>query len=110
MEKTAKKTLPPLVARQQAALKALCQTHGVRRMALFGSVIRKDFDPDRSDLDLAVEFQPMSPADQARHYFELLESLRGLFDCPIDLVEITAVRNPYIATRIIGQQVSVYAA
>ena len=32
-------------------------THGIRRLALFGSALRDDFGPD-SDVDLLVEFQP----------------------------------------------------
>lgn len=34
-----------------------CQRHGIRRLALFGSVLRADFGP-RSDVDVLVEFQP----------------------------------------------------
>jgi predicted nucleotidyltransferase len=30
-------------------------------MHLFGSALRDDFDPARSDLDLLVEFQPIAP-------------------------------------------------
>ncbi|MCH7996082.1 MAG: nucleotidyltransferase domain-containing protein, partial [Planctomycetes bacterium] len=34
-----------------------CQRHGIRRLALFGSVLRDDFRPD-SDVDVLVEFEP----------------------------------------------------
>jgi len=34
-----------------------CQTHHVRRLALFGSILRDDFGPD-SDVDILVEFEP----------------------------------------------------
>ncbi len=36
---------------------AFCQRHHIRRLALFGSVIRDDFTPD-SDVDVLVEFKP----------------------------------------------------
>ncbi len=36
---------------------ALCERHHVRRLALFGSVLRDDFRPD-SDVDVLVEFEP----------------------------------------------------
>lgn len=39
------------------ALAAFCRKHGVRRLALFGSVLRDDFRPD-SDVDVLVEFEP----------------------------------------------------
>ncbi len=35
----------------------LCERHYVRRLALFGSVLRDDFGPD-SDVDVLVEFEP----------------------------------------------------
>lgn len=34
----------------------LCQRHHIRRLALFGSVLRDDFRPD-SDVDILVEFE-----------------------------------------------------
>lgn len=39
------------------ALTEFCQRHHIRRLALFGSVLREDFGPD-SDIDLLVEFEP----------------------------------------------------
>jgi hypothetical protein len=35
-----------------------CRGHGIRKLSLFGSVLRDDFDPARSDLDVLVEFLP----------------------------------------------------
>lgn len=34
-----------------------CRRHYIRKLALFGSVLRKDFRPD-SDIDILVEFYP----------------------------------------------------
>lgn len=34
-----------------------CQRNGIRKLALFGSVLRSDFSPD-SDVDVLVEFKP----------------------------------------------------
>ena len=36
---------------------AFCRKHRIRRLALFGSVLREDFGPD-SDVDVLVEFEP----------------------------------------------------
>lgn len=38
-----------------------CRDHGIRRLRLFGSVLRDDFRPD-SDVDILVEFQPGTTA------------------------------------------------
>ncbi|MFH1740540.1 MAG: nucleotidyltransferase family protein [bacterium] len=34
-----------------------CRKHHIRRLSLFGSVLRDDFGPD-SDVDVLVEFEP----------------------------------------------------
>ena len=41
----------------QERIAAFCQAHEVRRLALFGSVLRDDFAPE-SDVDVLVEFFP----------------------------------------------------
>ena len=40
-----------------AEIRAFCQKHHIRRLALFGSMLRDDFGPS-SDVDLLVEFEP----------------------------------------------------
>jgi predicted nucleotidyltransferase len=41
----------------QKKIAAFCRKHHIRRLALFGSVLRDDFRPD-SDVDVLVEFDP----------------------------------------------------
>lgn len=41
----------------KAEIEAFCRRNHIRRLALFGSVLRDDFGPD-SDLDVLVEFEP----------------------------------------------------
>jgi len=40
------------------ALAEFCRARGIRKLSLFGSVLRDDFDPSRSDVDVLAEFQP----------------------------------------------------
>ena len=40
-----------------AQIRDFCRKHHIRRLALFGSVLRDDFGP-ASDVDLLVEFEP----------------------------------------------------
>src|SRR5947208_10226264 len=37
-----------------------CRKWGIRKLSFFGSVVRDDFDPERSDVDVLVEFRPGS--------------------------------------------------
>ena len=41
----------------KASLAKFCKANHIRKLALFGSVLRDDFGPD-SDVDLLVEFEP----------------------------------------------------
>lgn len=41
-------------------IRQFCETHHVRRLRLFGSILRSDFKPD-SDIDVLVEFEPGTP-------------------------------------------------
>jgi predicted nucleotidyltransferase len=47
--------LPITISPEQVA--AFCQQNHIRRMSLFGSVLRDDFTPE-SDVDVLVEFEP----------------------------------------------------
>ena len=38
-------------------LAAFCRKHHIRKLSLFGSILRDDFRPD-SDVDVLVEFEP----------------------------------------------------
>jgi predicted nucleotidyltransferase len=41
---------------------AFCRKWGIRKLSFFGSVVRDDFDPARSDVDVLVDYAPDSPA------------------------------------------------
>lgn len=91
-------------------IEELCRRHAVRRLALFGSAVREDFDPDRSDMDFLVDFDPMPPQAHADAYFGLLSDLESLFDLRVDLVESAALRNPFRRREIEATQVLLHAA
>jgi len=66
--------LPNSLAVDASAVAAVCQEFGVAKLSVFGSVLRDDFDPDRSDVDLLVEFLP----GEKRSLFKLLALQRAL--------------------------------
>lgn len=88
----------------------LCKIRGVRRLALFGSAATDSFEQFSSDLDLIVEFNPMSPVQHADNYFGLMEDLQRLFGMSIDLIELEPIRNPFFKQAIAETQVVLYEA
>jgi predicted nucleotidyltransferase len=88
----------------------LCKNREVRRLALFGSAATDSFDRSSSDLDLIVEFKPMSPVQHADSYFGLMEDLQKLFEVPVDLVELAPIRNPFFRQAVEETQEVLYEA
>lgn len=61
----------PLLDQQQKEVTSPCRHAGARRRDAFGSLVRADFDPARSDLDFLVEFDNAPPTTHAQAYFAL---------------------------------------
>lgn len=71
------RTLPIVI--QKDKLAEFCQRNHIRKLSLFGSVLRDDF-ADQSDVDFLVEFLPGSRTtyfDLARMERELSELVQG---------------------------------
>lgn len=49
-------SLPITIDRE--AIAVFCRARGIRKLSLFGSVLRDDFDQTRSDIDVLAEFEP----------------------------------------------------
>ena len=92
------------------ALRELAIKHRVERLDLFGSAAREDFDPETSDLDFLVTFEPMPPVEHANSFFGLLEDLERLFARRIDLLESEPIENPYLRESIALSREVLYEA
>lgn len=73
----------------------LCQRYRVKRLELFGSGARPDFDESKSDIDFLVEFENLGWKGSSTQYFGFLHALEDLLGRKVDLVERDVVRNPY---------------
>ncbi|GAA5123960.1 nucleotidyltransferase family protein [Haloechinothrix salitolerans] len=91
-----------------AAIADFCERHGIRRLALFGSVLRGDFS-DASDIDVLVEFLPgKTPGLLTIAGMELeLSSLLDSRDVEIRTYEDL---SPYFRDTVRSTAVPLYAA
>jgi predicted nucleotidyltransferase len=61
---------------------AFCRERSIRKLSLFGSVLREDFSP-ASDVDVLIEFLPGKAPGLA--FFGYAEQLAAIIGHPIDL-------------------------
>jgi hypothetical protein len=90
----------------RAKIDGFCRRHHIRRLSLFGSVLRDDFGPD-SDVDVLVEFESGS-----------IPGFFGLFDMEAELssllgghkVDMRTERDisRYFRTRVVKEAKAIY--
>jgi len=102
--------IPRFILDKQGDIFAMCRRTHARRLDLFGSAIRDDFNPGSSDLDFLVTFEPLTPADYSDAFFALKEGLEALFHRPVDLLTERTLRNPFLIRRVQTERVAVYGA
>ncbi len=88
----------PLRANSEA-VKSLCKKHKVKKLYAIGSVLTSAFN-EESDVDFLVEFEQDSIVDFATNYFELKFALEDLLERKVDLIEYSAIRNPYFKEEV----------
>jgi predicted nucleotidyltransferase len=99
----------PLIENNREAIAGICRAHGVKTLQAFGSILRNDFDPGHSDVDVLVEFEGHA-ADSFSNFLNLKEALESLFKRPVDLVELHAIRNRRLRFYIDQSKSPIYAA
>lgn len=98
------------IATRRDRIADLCRRHHVRRLELFGSAARGDgFDPKRSDVDFLVAFDP-DRTPTLEDFFGLRQELSELLGRPVDLLDPSALRNPYLRASVAEDRELVYAA
>ena len=82
-----------------------CRKWGIRKLSFFGSVVRDDFDPERSDVDVLVEYH--NPRNVG--FFDLSRAERelgGILGRKVDLVDnIREVLWPYVKADLVSEYV-----
>jgi predicted nucleotidyltransferase len=74
--------MSPRLTIDRERISEFCRRHHIRRLALFGSVLRADFGP-ASDVDVLVEFEPDHVPGLA--FFTMQQELSTLIGRPVDL-------------------------
>lgn len=91
------------------AIRRACERYGVQRLRVFGSVLTDRFDPETSDVDFLVSFQP-GRENLFHDYFDLKSELEQIVGRGVDLVVERSVRNPFFKAAAFGSAQDLYAA
>ncbi len=90
----------------ESDLAEFCRRNHIRRLALFGSVLRDDFRPE-SDIDVLVEFEPgQTPG---LRFFALQIKLSEMFGGAVDL-HTPAFLSRYFRDDVLSQANDLYVA
>lgn len=99
-----------IVLEYQQEIEKLCRNFCVQRLELFGSAANASFDPEQSDFDFLVEFEPLTKGAYAATFFGFKRALEQLLGRPIDLVVASSIRNPYFRQSVEQSKALLYAA
>jgi hypothetical protein len=95
--------LPIEIDRERIA--EFCRARGIRKLSLFGSVLRDDFDPARSDVDVLAEFEPHALEGVGLRYFGYGDELAAIIGRKVDFCSRL---NKYIEAAVRREAVPIY--
>ncbi len=98
-----------LVEQHKAQIENLCKKYSVKKLYVFGSILSDRFSKE-SDVDLLVDFDKVELSRYADNYYEFKFALEETLDRPVDLIEESSIRNPYLKQGIKTNRHLLYAA
>jgi len=78
---------------------AFCRRHRIRRLSLFGSILRDDFGPE-SDVDVLVEFE--AGATPGLAFFAMQDELTGIVGRKVDLHTVASL-SKYFRDEVLAE-------
>lgn len=98
-----------IIEQNSEQIQKVCSKHKVDQMFVFGSVLTKNFN-DNSDVDFLVKFGKIDLYEYFENLLNLKESLENILHRKVDLLEIQAVKNPYLKKSIDNNKLLIYGS
>src|ERR1017187_5069311 len=95
--------LPIQIDREKIA--AFCRARRIRKLSLFGSVLREDFDPERSDVDVLAEFE--AGVRLGLRFFGYADELAQIIGRTVDF-NTAAWLSKYFRDDVVREAVPIY--
>jgi len=100
--------IKPAIKIPKEKIAEFCKKWKIKEFSLFGSVLREDFRPD-SDVDVLITLEEDAPWTLF-DWVDMIDELKMIFGREVDLVEKTAIENPFRRYNILKSHKVVYAA
>ncbi len=89
-------------------LNSLCIKYRVKKLFVFGSIVKGNFNTNTSDVDLIVEVEDLPPEQKGEILMKLWTELELLFSRKVDLITNMNLRNPYLKKEIENSKILLY--
>lgn len=96
------------IGRDKKAFAAICQGHGVSALHAFGSSVKGDFNPSKSDIDLLVDINEPDPLVRGEKLWSFWDAMEEFFKRRVDLLTPSSLKNPYLIKAIEASKVLIY--
>ena len=100
--------LPIEIENKIEKLISLCNKYKVKRIFVFGSIVKGNFNPKTSDVDLIVEIEDLPPSEKGELIMKLWSELEDLFARKVDLLTNLNIKNPYLRNEIENSKYLIY--
>ncbi len=97
-----------LLVKNRQEFISLCKKHKVSKLYAFGSVLRDDFNPNLSDIDLQVEISEDDPLEKGDLLLAFLMASEAFFNRKVDLLTDQRIENPYLRSAIESTKKLIY--
>lgn len=98
-----------LIDQHKPELTKACKTYQVKELYAFGSVLTDQFG-EKSDVDLAVDFDRSSFEGSFRQFVDFKTELEKIFQRHVDLIPFRSIRNRVFRSALEKTKQCVYAA
>lgn len=89
----------------ESRIRTFCRDRRIRKLSFFGSVLRPDFDPNRSDVDVLVEFE--KDAHPGIRFFGYGDELSEILGHRVDF-NTAACLSQYFRNDVINEVIPIY--
>jgi len=100
--------LPIEIENKIEKLITLCNKYKVKRIFVFGSIAKGNFNSKTSDVDLIVELEDLPPSEKGELLMKLWTELEDLFARKVDLLTTLNIKNPYLRNDIENSKFLIY--